>query len=299
MYLFLSSGATEQYRKDILRALALPAGAELQLRYNLRWVADDIKGRLGLIPGLEDRRAILAYINHDTDNCLIVPCRKAKLVDISQCGSMVVALLKLGNFVWVKDNALAQFNTLIRRLMDKLPHRQEGTIVGAYCAFADGDEWIRADLPLSFSYSSLAVSEINVWESIVNQLSCYRDYEKEPYFCMVRGLYPEKSTIGALYDNGYYELHPGRHQLRLYCYRPEHLPTPDQLPVLGVYPATDLIDMLTDTMVMINSRYDLKCIDFVVNEPKGSVHSALMLGEDWGKNGLPRIYLNIRIKGYD
>ena len=38
MLTLLSSGATRRYRDDIIRALALPVGAELQFRYDRRFI---------------------------------------------------------------------------------------------------------------------------------------------------------------------------------------------------------------------------------------------------------------------
>jgi hypothetical protein len=40
MLVLLSSGATRRYRDDIIRVLALPKGAELQFRYDRRYIDD-------------------------------------------------------------------------------------------------------------------------------------------------------------------------------------------------------------------------------------------------------------------
>ena len=47
MLLCLSSAAMPRYKQDILRALAMPAGARLQFRYNLRWVAQALHRTVG------------------------------------------------------------------------------------------------------------------------------------------------------------------------------------------------------------------------------------------------------------
>jgi hypothetical protein len=39
MFLCLSSGTRARYRQDVLRALAMPLGTELQFRYDLKWIA--------------------------------------------------------------------------------------------------------------------------------------------------------------------------------------------------------------------------------------------------------------------
>ena len=62
MLLCLSSGATQRYRQDILRAIAQPAGAVMQFRYSLDLIAESLK-QLIAENKLTNERLCIAYLD--------------------------------------------------------------------------------------------------------------------------------------------------------------------------------------------------------------------------------------------
>lgn len=87
MYVCLSSGARPRYRRDIIRALAMPAGTWIQFRYAREWVSPAILADLAdskkrkALPG---KGVLISYVDQ-TDpqrDPELLPCRMASLVDV-------------------------------------------------------------------------------------------------------------------------------------------------------------------------------------------------------------------------
>src|SRR5690348_6327914 len=99
MYLCMSSGTNPRYRQDVLRALAMPPGADLQFRYRLRWLSPNTQAALGTI-GNAKPRALIAYIDQsDPDRTPhLVPCRFARIIDATRHGSTVSLVLRLEGY---------------------------------------------------------------------------------------------------------------------------------------------------------------------------------------------------------
>lgn len=109
MLFFLSSSARNQYAEDILRAIALPAGSRLRLRYDLSLVeghsvagdnrslakqitesASSFKNSSGLICFLdsgEKRRPVTIY-----------PCRMCKVISLEVFGPILMCYLEMRDF---------------------------------------------------------------------------------------------------------------------------------------------------------------------------------------------------------
>ena len=79
MLVLVSSGARPRYRDDIVRALALPSGADLQFRYDRTYV-DDLVARRIDGGGLRNEPGIILYLWSDRDKLEteFVPCASSQ-----------------------------------------------------------------------------------------------------------------------------------------------------------------------------------------------------------------------------
>src|SRR5262249_3598610 len=95
--LCLSSADTEQYRRDVLRSLAMPPGAILQFRYSSKYVDEEILSRTG--SPVAKVPVLIAYVDSDRSqrypNPQIVPTRFAQLVSTRRFGTRVALSLEL------------------------------------------------------------------------------------------------------------------------------------------------------------------------------------------------------------
>lgn len=117
LFFCLSSGDNHRYLEDVIRALAMPAGTELQFRYAEWWLdASTIeKVDANTICG---EQAIIAYIDqsHSGITPKIVPCRLAVISHVESVGTTKCVTLKLTKFAFPKEIELFQKN--IRSISD-------------------------------------------------------------------------------------------------------------------------------------------------------------------------------------
>jgi hypothetical protein len=252
MYLCLSSGSTEQYRLDIIRALAMPRGARLQFRYRRVWVQESILATVGSKSFRPDV-AIIAYIDQSGSQAVprIVPCRSATVIDSRPHGSTVSLQLQLAEFCLASD--VDRFNSEVRAAVgNRLPTRRDGKLNGLY--------WL--EIP---SLSTVSCSgDLSSFEQIVQQLSDAQDFKAEPVFFHVGAIRRVGQSDPIVCRDGEYVLKaPGEYDLGLY-----HWQGVSRRPCrLDVSEADASLQFRTSPRLEIASSYDFHDVRFRVVAP--------------------------------
>jgi len=254
MFICLSSGATARYREDIVRTMALPAGTDIQFRYDIqRWVAPVIRDRLRRGEAVKGP-ALIAYIDqHDPGRAPeTVACRFAEIIEVTPLGTTVTLTLKLGEFAFAEN--LAAFNTEVRSLgANTLPAwQQDGKIGGSY--------WLEVSQKLNTVIPSNALAE---WERIVAQLVNRSEFADETRFFSVQGVVSVTDGASVPVRDGVYELKPGHnYEIRVYHFSPKKNPTGR----IVLAKADDIVS-LTRPNLVLDSRYDLKRVRLRTTKP--------------------------------
>ena len=203
-WLFCSSGARPLYLENVVRALALPSGDQIQYRYLEKIVSEAF--RAGVSNGsVVGQRAYLSYLDNREKGRVprIYPVREAIIRSAHLRGSTYVVSLEVNRFVnW---NATNDLSDVVRKsAVDKVPDwdSETGSFVGSWVA-AVGEI---ADSSL-VRYEPLRGDHLNAFESTVEALSAGKDFAGGNYlflnFLGVRDI----ATGSAVKGN---KLHAGR-----------------------------------------------------------------------------------------
>jgi len=255
MFICLSSGASRRYRQDILRAIAMPKGSQLQFRYDSTWIAPKIRDLLskGNVSGIA---SLIAYIDqHDnTKPPEIIPCRFATLTEVAIHGRTCSLILALEEFSYSQN--LDAFNKEMRAASgDTLPTWQpDGTIKGHY--------WFETGQDPVTVVKSLKLTE---WENIVAQIADRADFVDENCFYTIEGLYPVGTETAICQKDGYYELNSGgEYEARIYHFHPKKASEGTRL---SLATSSQWLTFTTNPELILDSRYDLKRVRLKTGRP--------------------------------
>ncbi|WP_164964335.1 hypothetical protein [Rubrivivax sp. JA1026] len=256
MLFFFSSDSAPRYRQDILRALAMPAGARLQFRYRLRHVAlglhDRIEGNQ-----LVDADVCLSYVDTSDQNSppAIAPVRAGKVAYTEVQGDFCVFEFALAGFAFAQD--IDVFNRQIRTQSGNLPMWKDGKVVGHFC-----EEIATQGLPLRLD------ADTGEWQKICETLAKYPAYQAEPMFYRLEGVYESDSNKPVPCAEGTLELQSGKlYDVRLLHYSPKAIVFPARLENKDLNWLTADADEKVLTFVgtralAIDSGYDRKTVRF-------------------------------------
>jgi hypothetical protein len=254
MHLCLSSGSSDQYRRDVLRALAMPAGTRLQFRYWEKHVhqpgakaGDDRE----LLPG----PSLIAYVDQ-TDMQgktipAIVPVRFAELISVSRHGSMYALQLELREFCVASD--LAAFNKATRdHPTHSPPEMVGGKIVGQYWLDFDPKNTVRP------------TPDLTAFEETVTELASHTDFKFEKLFYHIQSVTATSTGRRITPTNGEFTLAANAsYRLEVYHFRS----SPNGDTRLVVESGTPSIAIRTNPTLYISSRYDFKWVGLRVTNP--------------------------------
>lgn len=265
MFICLSSGASRRYRQDILRAIAMPKGSQLQFRYDSKWIAPKIRDLLSE-KNTSGITSLIAYIDqHDsTKTPEIIPCRFATLAETVIHGKTCSLVLALEEFGYAQN--LDAFNNEIRAASgDMLPTwHPDGTIKGHY--------WFEIGQELVTVVKSLKLTE---WESIVTQIAERADFADESCFYAIEGLYPVGIETAISLKDGRYELNSGReYEVRIYHFSPEKVPEGTRL---SLATSSQWLTFTTSPELILDSRYDLKRVRLKTGRPLETENAVLTI----------------------
>lgn len=253
MIICLSSGASQRYRQDVLRALALPIGSNLQFRYDTRWISDKT---MEMIEGghLVGQGVIIAYIDQSkADESVegryidVIPVRIAKVSDAAVTGSTVALEFTIGTVAHAAD--LPAFNQELESLSGgALPKWVGKEPKGKYCAELTSE-------PANLEETT----GIEQWQKTVIQLTEHDEFREESTFFTVLGLLSEseRRTIGVkLAHAGWKQkVSPNSdNELLVYHFHANKPPADVTLSAT----VGEGLELASSPTVSIDSRYDLK-----------------------------------------
>lgn len=178
MLICLSSDARLRYKEDIVRAVTMPSGMRLLLRYRLDWIPE------GMRKELEDNKLKgqgICIAHLETRNSpnppKAVPCRDGTIVRSYLSGNAVFIEAELGDF-WSTSDPVA-FTKELSAKTGTFPYRSGESIAGNFV--------LKVDAMPNTARKSAALED---WEAIASALRKCTAFAEHPYFYFVRGLFP-------------------------------------------------------------------------------------------------------------
>lgn len=276
MLVLLSSGATRRYRDDIVRALALPAGAELQFRYDRRYIDSELLKEIDTSE-LRNERAIILYLWSDKDQLQTgyVPCRFVTVIGAESVGSSYIVRLRIESFVADFDDAKLR-SDLSSEEDALLPKWRATTGAGATL---DGKFFFR----IHSSLSCVPTDSLTAFEATAIALSHYKDFAgaQSKVFYSVRRLVIVNQRNVSLSEcpiaslvAGTYDLSSGQqYEMEIYCFLPPGAET--RSAKLRIASDVEAVSFPLGHTRDIDSRYDLKRFPLRVEQQTGSVAAGL------------------------
>jgi hypothetical protein len=263
----LSSGSTLQYRLDILRVMAMPEGAEIQFRYDIGLIDQDIQTGLGN-DSLHDSPVLIAYLDMTMTlatpgSRLVYPCRHARLINSEQLGQFVVLRFRLGPFSDCSDLA-----ALRAQLAPKSPEIKDGRVKGFWVFESD------------FTKSCTKSNDMTVWQRGMRELGRSTDFSSEEFSFRVMGLYRRGDDDAIVPSKGEYKLRTNtEYEWKIFHFHPDsddHRPKPVSTTV-QVASASEDVKSVTSPVLAIDSSYDLKSFHFRTAAPTVTTFAAFTI----------------------
>jgi hypothetical protein len=303
--LCLGSGLAPRYKSNTLQALALPLGSHLQFRYEAELVPE------GLHKGLEGRTlngtsVLVGYVDctlggkQADGRCLIVPYRRAELLDSRRRGSIFILTLKLLEFSRAPNLETFQLS------LDKNVPRWKLTPQGQPVFDSQNRPqfegfWCHQVSDLQLTVTS---DRIGDWQELATQLRTREDFSTQPYFLLVEGLFRRqegtRDGVPVELDDGEYRLQSGKdYELRVIHYDPdsdEHTGG-KATRWLKVDASLPLLTLRSNPLLAVDSPYDLKSIRFSTGETNRSEYGSLFLHAKDDEEIVPELYFAVSVRG--
>lgn len=243
-----------RYKQDILRALAMPNGARLQFRYNLRWVAQALHDRTkgNSLKGVE---ACIAYVDQSRSDRIpdIAPVRAATILSTEVQGDFCVVEFELAGFAFASD--IEAFNKQLRTLSGNLPNWVGGSVKGHYLEEID-----RKTLALEMN------ADTGQWQSICKALVAYPAFQGQKLFYRLETVRHVATGQPAKCDDGVLRLCAGDlYELQLLHFSPTKLAFPevlknDCLNWLVMDADEKVLTFVSTRSLAVDSDYDVKTV---------------------------------------
>jgi hypothetical protein len=266
MLLFLSSGARNRYREDIVRSLVLPEGGFLQFRYDLSIV--DVKILEGTKSGqLLNRDALVCYVwtgavGAPTD---FVPCRLARVIGAEIVGSSFVVRFEVAGYVQLGEG-IDFIALLSEEDREKTPKwEQDADTLKLKGLFAIA---LKARPNLNTS------KKLDAFESIVKKLRSFCDFsgEKGCQFFAVMGINSvmREPQGREVYNRMHLSMHGSfvlksgiEYEMQVYIFAPDFGPTATVRETsIHIESENKLLDFPQGKSCEIDSEYDVKRFRF-------------------------------------
>lgn len=267
MFICLSSAARPEYARDILRVLAMPAGAQLQFRYERSLIAAGIDQKLETNPEeLRGKECLICFIDQSdrAKELEIIPCRLASLESARLHGTTSSLTFVLGEFAYAPD--LPTFSIeLANAAANTLPRWGSGE-------YPEGKYWLDITLNANdlrqLQYTSGHwVDKLGTWEKIVGQIMSRKGFEQEPVFFTMDGIRRIRDAQAGKFENGILPLNPGSdYEFRIYHYVSRSTFQPSQL---SLTISGKGLEPISSTALMIESEYDWMYFRVRTSRPSG------------------------------
>jgi hypothetical protein len=253
LHICLSSGSSEQYRADVLRALILPPRTVLQFRYQ-----DGIIDPL-ILSALQNgtfksSRALVAYIDQTLPDPAkppeIVPIRFATILAAPQYGRTYVVHIRLEEFCRISD--LKAFNDEVRTGSNVVPVWTGDKAVGKY--------WLQMSEPTAVVPDENLVN----FEDTAKVLARHQDFMGEALFYHIIGIRSVSEGGAVVARAGEYMLDANHnYELEVFHFSPK-----PQAEVRLVFESgTSSLILTSNSTLFISSRYDLKKVSLRALNP--------------------------------
>jgi hypothetical protein len=295
MLLFLSSGARPRYRDDVVRALALPPGAELQFRYERSIVSEELIDRIGT-NYLRDQSGLVCYVatSNTAHPVRLVPCRFVTVLYSEIVGTSCILRLAMRDFAGGIDEGALRA-VLAQNEMKLIPAWD----------LVDGQPCLRGKFAFEITATNLTGSSLlSEFERAVERLAEFDDFKQnKTVFYTVRGIVDLDRKITEYWPSGYvqiwrtvFKLVSGhRYEVEIYCFAP--IEPPQALVKRGTIYLNSESGDIEFTAVKrheIDSEYDLKRFRFYTAVRPDTFSTSLRIwversvSEDQENNALPK-----------
>ena len=267
--LMLSSGARPRYLEDIARALALPAGGQIQFRYETEIVANGVLSHLQQY-GLIGHTCYLTYLDNRTPGKIeIVPVREARVLEANLRGSSVIIKMEVARYIGAKEK------TAFDKIVDTLKNGTQDQMVTwkpDHAAHPDNPfngYWVNfVNSPLVdnqlVEHDPIRESHLVEFERSVKRLREHSDFSQPSsrFFFNVISLRDSSRKVCNL-KNGGWQLSPGRqYTITIYHFFPEEGPlTQRQTHWIGCRASGEALSILGSGVLRADSEYDSKSVD--------------------------------------
>lgn len=273
--LLLSSGLRPRYRHDILRALALPIGAQLQFRYQRKYLREDLFEKLTK-NGARGHKVLVGYLNASDKHHAptIVPCRMGHVSETRTEGDFALVRFEVDEFASSLDADLMNFEDELKASACSsealFPYWEQDNCKGDFC------------IELTSCPSRVNRSrELATWQTIVKQIGACPDFREEPFFFSVRRLHKLASAREAPPSEGKYVLDANSsYRLEIAHFSPS---SPDSRIDGSGASASSLVvtldgaglQALAGTRIVVDSPYDVKEISFRTHGESRRLHALM------------------------
>jgi hypothetical protein len=278
MLLLFSSGARPRYRDDIVRALALPRGAELQFRYERAIVSDSLLARFQGNE-LRDENGLISYlwINPTLREVKFVPCRFVSVLSSEVVGTSHIIRLEMHEFAALDEPTLRA--SLGPEDLQLIPSWPDGNSSPTHLA---GKFLFEAHVSnLTGSYNLAA------FETVVSALAKFEHFkDHKTVFYTVRGIVDLDAKVSEHWPGSFvqprrtvYHLAAGnRYEIEVYCFSPIQVVYSDiDTSVIHLNSESEEIEFSSVKSHQVDSEYDIKRFRFFTASRPDTFSSALRL----------------------
>lgn len=179
-FVCFSSGSQPRYRDDVIRAMAMPEGAELTFRYRLKYLGNSVQDSVTSRKINAGDEVLITYVDQSdkTKATLFIPVRFASVIEVPEIGDFVVLRMRVGPFGYAKD--LEVFNQELRNQSAEVPEWKDSS--GGYPA---GRHWIEIQ---NYPKSVKTSTSVSDWQNTIGQLAQRTDFKETGPFYRVSGL---------------------------------------------------------------------------------------------------------------
>jgi hypothetical protein len=269
-FVCFSSGATQRYRDDIIRAMAMPDGCELTFRYRLKYVALSVQEHLKSGSIGQADQVLICYLDQSERSKPVdfIPVRFATLIEAPLIGDFVVLRMRVQKFAFAAD--LDVFNRDLLSRSAEVPKWPSNPAE----PYATGAFWVEVN---DYPKSVVESTSIADWQVTVSHLLKRKDFGTSgPFYQVVRLQDLKHKTVVQMKD-GQYSLQPGNeYEVLIDHFLPIETTASFQLETSI---SGSGLEFITGSTMQIDSPYDRHWLRFKTQEPLKDERTVLTLSK--------------------
>jgi hypothetical protein len=257
-FICFSSGSQRRYRDDIVRAMAMPAGCELNFRYRLKYLSHSVQDHLKAGRVGRDDQVLICYLDQSDRARPVdfIPVRFARVIEAPIIGDFVVLRMRVQQFAFAADIGI--FNEEVRVRSAEVPKWP----TDASSQYATGAFWVEVN---DYPRSVVESTSIADWQITVGHLLRRQDFSSTGPFYQIVGLQDLKNRATIEMTGGQYELQPAReYELMIDHFLPSEAAGGFQLETAL---SGNAVTFITGSTMQVDSPYDRHWLRFRTQEP--------------------------------